>query len=107
MISYSVQRATVEDLVRYAYPTDQGTYMSAREVDLGSAAARASLETVEGMVSLHKWFDAFSQAFTLMTKFDTQVEGGTAFNYADWRLMDESVTRVLQSLREKLATIAE
>lgn len=81
--------------------------MGAREINLGSSSARSTLETVEGMVSLHKWFNAFAKSFTLMAKFDTQVKKGTPFNHIDWRLMDESLTTALDLLREKLEEIAE
>ncbi len=107
IISYSLRRNIVEDLVRYAFPVENGTYTRAREINLYSDTACSSLETVEGMVLLHRWFNAFSKTFECVAEFDSQVKRGVAFNHADWRLMDESMEKAINALMKKLNEVAQ
>lgn len=68
--------------------------------------AAEKLLTPEGRAVLDGWLAAFKRSIELMREFNAKRMAGTAFNAADWKLMDKSATTALDALEKRLRDLA-
>ena len=100
MISYIRKRDVVKSLEDYA--TGQSSALA--RVILRDSALEM-LRTVEGKAELNRWLKVFITSRRYMSRFDAYYQTGTQYNDEDWRLMDQSVVRMLNCLEDSLVTM--
>jgi hypothetical protein len=99
-ISYVTKRVVIKSLEDYAAGQE-----SALELMNLRVTAKRVLSSDEGMDALRHWLKVFGPTRTLWSKFDVEYRSGIHFHLIDWRIMDNSVTKGLTLLEDKLINI--
>ena len=87
----------IKDIQAFAMGT-----LESKDLFVGSPEMRERLDTEQGKEALTIWLKAFDQSFALANRFHIESQAGIPFNAADWQIMNDCLSRVLDVFVESL-----